>query len=663
MSPQDTQRALAASQAVKLFIRDEGWYRVSLADLTSLGLPVGNPGFLQLYVGGKEQPLVIENGTLSFYGAGVATPYTDTNVYWLVNGSQPGKRIQKVAGGGSGTQTSFPATVTLKERTIYFAALLNGDKENFFGSVIGTDPVATGLSVTHRAGGAAVLDVLLQGVTVQPHEVTVTFNGHVVGHLAFSGQNQGEASFTIPEAGYGDTNTLTLQTSGELDVCMIDTIKLTYAKTYTADQDRLLFTAQGAKQVTVGGFSTNQVRVMDITDPATVTEVTGQVKPNGAGYAIQIGVPGSGARSLIAFTGSASLAPAALAANEPSAWYASGGADLVMVSHHDFIGSLAPLKTLREQTGLSVAVVDIEDIYDEFSFGIKTPYAVKDFMTRAHAWRRPPAYLVLVGDASFDPKNYLGLGSFDFVPTKLVDATYLETASDDWFVDLNNDLVPDIPVGRLPVRTQDQAALVVGKIVGYTGTPQHSQALLVADEQDDQGSFDFKEASGAVQALLPQGTAKTFYRGTVDDATLTANFLAACNQGPLLVNYAGHGSEETWRGDILTSPLAETLANGYKLPLVVAMTCLNGLFQDVYTESLAEALILAPQGGAIAVFASSGLTDPGPQSVMNQEFIRVLFSGGLPTMGQAVIRAKQATTDADVRKTWIFFGDPTTKLK
>jgi len=203
----------------------------------------------------------------------------------------------------------------------------------------------------------------------------------------------------------------------------------------------------------------------------------------------------------------------------------------------------------------------------------------------------------------------------------------------------------------------------VSKIVGYTGTPQHNQALLVADEQDDQGSFDFKEASGAVQALLPQGTATTFYRGTVDDTTLTANLLAACNQGPLLVNYAGHGSEETWRGDIFTSPLAETLANGYKLPLVVAMTCLNGLFQDVYTESLAEALILAPQGGAIAVFASSGLTDPGPQSVMNQEFIRVLFSGGLPTMGQAVIRAKQATTDADVRKTWIFFGDPTTKLK
>src|SRR5271157_2956499 len=663
MSPQDTQRALAASQAVKLFIRDTGWYRVSFTDLTASGLPVGNPQFLQLYAGGTEQPLVIEDGALEFYGAGIDTPYTDTNVYWLVNGLRPGKRIQKVTGGGSGTQTSFPATVTLKERSIYFAALLNGDQENFFGSVISTDPVATTLPVTHRAGGAAVLDVTLQGVTVQPHEVTVTLNGHVVGSCAFSGQNQGKASFTIPEAGYGDTNTLTLQASGELDVSMIDTIRLTYLKAYTADQDRLLFTAQGAKQVTVGGFSTNQVRIMDVTDPATVTEVTGQVKPSGAGYAIQMGIPGSGTRSLIASTTSAALAPAALVANQPSAWYASTGADLVMVSHHDFIGSLTPLKTLREQTGLSVAVVDIEDIYDEYSFGVKTPYAVKDFMTRAHSWRRPPHYLLLVGDASFDPKNYLGLGSYDLVPTKLVDATYLETASDGWFVDLNNDLFPDIPIGRLPVRTQDQAALVVSKIVGYAGTPQNTKALLVADEQDDQGSFDFAAASEAVQALLPQGTAKTFLRGTVDDTTLTTNLMAALNQGPLLVNYVGHGSVEIWDGDILTTPLAETLANGYKLPLVLAMTCLNGLFQDVYTESLAEALILAPQGGAVAVFASSGLTDPGPQSVMNQELIRVLFSGVHATIGQAVVRAKTATTDPDVRKTWNLIGDPAMRVK
>ena len=661
MSPQETQRALARSQAVKLFIRDDGWYRISLADLASLGLAVGNPRILQLYLGGKEEPLSVQNGAIEFYGAGIDTPYTDTNVYWLIAGLRPGKRIQRAAGVRTqGTQTSFPFPVTLTERSIYFAALQNGDAENFFGSVIAADPVEKELRVTHRAAGEALLEVTLQGVTVQPHEVTIALNGQVVGSISFSGQHKGTASFSIPEAGLEEgTNTVRFTASGELDVSMLDTIRLTYPRTYTVEQDRLTFTAQGGNQVTVRGFSATPVRVLDITDPESVQELTGKIKPDGPGYAVEIGIPGAGERTLIASTERASLAPAALAANEPASWYTSAGADLVMVSHHDFTASLSPLKALRERTGLSVVVVDIEDVYDEFSFGIQTPYALKDFMTRARSWRRPPQYLLVVGDASFDPKNYLGLGSFDFVPTKLVDATYLETASDDWFVDGNNDLVPDIPVGRLPVRTRDAAALVVAKLTGYQGG---RTALFLADETTE--AFDFATASEQAKALLPPSvSAQTFYRGTLPDSQLKTDFLAAFDQGPLLVNYVGHGSEGIWRGDIFTSPDAETLSNGYRLPVVVAMTCLNGLFQDVYAESLAEALLLAPTGGAIAVFASSGLTEPYPQSLMNRAFIRALFSGQQLTLGKAILQAKQATTDPDVRKTWVLIGDPATRLK
>src|SRR5208337_2326226 len=111
----DIQLALAASNAVKLFIQGTGWYRVPFASLTPLGLPVGNPGALQLFVGGQEVPCLIEDGALEFYGVGIYTPFTDTNVYWLVAGSQPGKRIQTVSGYAGAVQTSFPATVTLKE--------------------------------------------------------------------------------------------------------------------------------------------------------------------------------------------------------------------------------------------------------------------------------------------------------------------------------------------------------------------------------------------------------------------------------------------------------------------------------------------------------------------------------------------------------------------
>jgi hypothetical protein len=92
------------------------------------------------------------------------------------------------------------------------------------------------------------------------------------------------------------------------------------------------------------------------------------------------------------------------------------------------------------------------------------------------------------------------------------------------------------------------------------------------------------------------------------------------------------------------------------------MTCLNGFFQDVYFESLAEALLRA-QGGAVAVWTSSGLTDPSGQVVMNKELMRLLFNGQGLTIGEAVTRAKAATSDMDVRRTWIFFGDPTTRLR
>jgi hypothetical protein len=93
------------------------------------------------------------------------------------------------------------------------------------------------------------------------------------------------------------------------------------------------------------------------------------------------------------------------------------------------------------------------------------------------------------------------------------------------------------------------------------------------------------------------------------------------------------------------------------------MTCLNGFFHDPLMDSFGEVLLKAAQGGAVAVWSSSGFTEPEGQSAMNQELVRLLFSGGSLTLGEATARAKAATGDGDVRRTWILFGDPTTRLK
>jgi len=120
-------------------------------------------------------------------------------------------------------------------------------------------------------------------------------------------------------------------------------------------------------------------------------------------------------------------------------------------------------------------VIDIEDIYDEFSFGDKTPQAIKDFSAYGSTnWKKRPGFVLLAGDSSYDPKNYLGLGSFDIVPTKLLDTAYMETASDDWFADFDNDGVPELSVGRLPFRSTAEASTMIAKIMA-TSEPSHQK--------------------------------------------------------------------------------------------------------------------------------------------------------------------------------------------
>lgn len=97
------------------------------------------------------------------------------------------------------------------------------------------------------------------------------------------------------------------------------------------------------------------------------------------------------------------------------------------------------------------------------------------------------------------------------------------------------------------------------------------------------------------------------------------------------------------------------------------MTCVNGYFQDPELDSLAESLMKAERGGAVAVWASSGMTTPDLQATLDQEFFRLILGSGqrsgLPTLGEATRLAKRSVSDGDVRRTWILFGDPAMRLR
>jgi hypothetical protein len=496
-------------------------------------------------------------------------------------------------------------------------------------------------------------------------------NGSTLGELSFGGQTEGSITLPVP-AGLlrqgSNTVTLTAQ-NGENDLSLVDFITLTYPHTYTAETDSLKFTAEAGDHVVVNGFHQTPTILVDITDPLHPIELAAQVLTEKGKYALEAKIPWSvsGTHTLLALSDRRTATPFGLMKNNPSSFHsAQSGSEVVMISNPEFIGQLGPLFQLHKAEGKTVAIVNVNDIYDEFNFGERSPYAIRSFLQTATThWKNSPKYLLFMGDASLDPRNYLGLGSFDFVPTKIIVTSELKTASDDWFSDFNNTGFAQIATGRLPVRTPDDAENVVAKITGYARTQSNgwtNQTLMVADRDD---TIDFTKELQSAQDMLPKSMKVVdIFAGNMDAASAKQQIIDGINNGDLLVNYSGHGSVEVWSGDdIFDNAAATSLNNGSRLPVFLIMNCLNGFFQDVYTESLAESLLLAKNGGAVAVWASSGLNQADPQAQMDRVMVKSLFTQPSPALGDAINQAKLGIADPDVRKTYILFGDPLLRIK
>jgi Peptidase family C25 len=679
------QRDLASENGLKIFVSEEGWYRLTRAAMTAAGFdPGADSRGLSLYMLGAEQSIIVDDGgdgkldandAIEFYGYPLDSVSTGARTYWLrpKRGSEPRVATSKVKSGDP-IAGSVSYVYERVERSAFFAALTtNGEADNFFGEVIGNWPATEPLKVGNldpAYAGNATLDVVIQGGSVMEHRIDVAINGHNAGTATLQKTDQASFTFQFPQSWLiAGANSVTLTSlNGDDDISGMAKSRLTYQHLLRADNGALDVSLPGGKIVNVGGFGAKTVRAFDITDPRHPTEllVTVAADPQG-GFAATFSTLTGGMRTVLAIDSSRLLAPGELAANAPSSWSttnnsAKNSAAFFIICNRGFLVAAATLKALRDSQGIGTAVVDVDDLYDEFNFGIRSPEAIRSFFRAAAGWKRAPGAALLLGDASMDPRNYLGVAAFDFVPTKLVPTFYMKTASDDWFTDFNNDGIGDIPVGRIPVRTAQEASLVIGKITsrGTPAGPWSKTALFVADGP---GDFDFPGVASSLTTLLPSSLTSQ----TIDfsrTSTPHADVVNSMNNGALLPTYIGHASVEMWANSVFLSSDASALTNGSRLPVVFAMNCLNGYFHDLYTESMAEALLRSPNGGAVAVWASSTLTEPDQQSLMSHELFRQLFRTDVNlTIGDAVTRAKFAASDPDVRKSWILFGDPTMKLR
>lgn len=702
----DRQRWVAAQPGLKFATKTNGLYRVSRQQLADAGFDVSVPTVnWQLYADGVEQTMLLTgdnnggilgaDGYLEFYGFGVDNLYTDAQIFYLVVGTEAGKRMQIGSTRGKKTNVvtqSFESVAQCRtsvvancnKPTVFTTEIINGAAENFFGDVIFNAPVNLTINTpaVNPNAAEAIIEIAIQGFSVNPptHNFEVSLNGTVVGTFSGAGRSAMRKSFNVSASLLQpETNVVRITSTINNSVTLLESVRIRYARRYVAADNKLLFTTGYYRAARIEMFTDNTARVFDVSDQNNVKIVNSAVVNDGAAFTVS--VPAGLPRLMYAVADAAVLAPAGIIQNVPSNLYqTTQNKDLIILTHKNWQTEANALATYRQNQGLDAIVVDVEDVFDEFSFGAGSPVGVRAFFERAL-----PQYALLFGDATHDPRNYLS-STVNYVPTILIDSNYGEIASDEIMGDFTvapgeqacarsfgGDCVADFPIGRLSARSAAQAQTLVSKIIGFEQTVEAGEtfsrgALFISDYVN---GYNFAATNQALSLKLPANTPKQFTNAVANPsgAQLTQTreeIVARINQGPFIVGYAGHGSNTGWSfPDIFPAANVSSVTNADRLSIFLMLTCLNGAFADYRSDpSIAENLMRNPNGGAAAVWASSGLTVAPGQDVMAHHFYDAHREASVGVrIGNLTRAAKLETNDNDVRASWVLFGDPTLKIK
>jgi hypothetical protein len=370
-------------------------------------------------------------------------------------------------------------------------------------------------------------------------------------------------------------------------------------------------------------------------------------------------------------------------------------ADVLVITHPSLKRSADAYAAYREGQGeLSVSVVTTDQIFNEFSFGITDPTAIRNFLQHAYnTWDRKPRYVLLWGDGHFDYKNISTSAPNYVIPFESIEPVahnngLFTRTVDDFFARLaGDDALPEVALGRLPVTSNDVGQRLLDRIRSYEHQSSvddwRTRVTLVADDgqtTDDQTDRDLHLSQSETLAsdyLPPTMQPRKIYmveyptenvpRGR-RKPTVTDDLLSTINtQGSLIVNWIGHGNPRVWAHEQIfvrenTVPL---MTNSNKLFFVTAATCDFARFDLPDNQSGAEELILAENGGAIGVFSASRVVLAYANAAINQEFYRNLFqreaTGAYSRVGDAYFRTK-LRLNGDNDEKFLLLGDPTVRL-
>jgi len=527
------------------------------------------------------------------------------------------------------------------------------------------------LHLDHLLAGPAQLHVELWGVTDLPdvtldHHVEVSLNGVVVDERLFAGLSYQRFDVNLP-AGLlreGENLTLTLpgDTGAPFDLVHLDRYGVTYRRQTQARDDRLTLQTR-APRLTVSGLSSPQV-VVYAESGRTLRYLTQQdVASSDTGYTVRFAANARQEQRYWISTIEALLSPGLAPSRQPDDLL-GGRADYLVISHASFSDRLGPLLAARQAQGLSTKVVEVEDLYAQYTGGVFDPQAIQRYLVDA-AESLGVRMVLLVGGDTYDYLDYLGVGSMSFVPTfyATTHPVVRHAPADSLLADLDGDGVQDLALGRFPVRTLEELDTLLAKTLAFT--PSSRSALFAADAHD--GRVSFSAASDEIAQHLPADW--SIERAYLDETELPkarTQLIGALQTGTPLISYIGHSGPMSWSFDnLLTASDARALTHTIQPNLIFAWGCWNGYHSVPQYNTLSHELLLSP-GGAAALLGASGLTEASSDRALANALFTAAFDRGL-TLGEAILEAKrQLATEAgnqDVVVGMTLLGDPAIRLQ
>ena len=684
--------APGSSAALRIRVEPDGMLRLRHSDLAAAGFPVGvDPTRFRLRRDDEACPIFIVGGADGSFDPGdaidfLAVPFThpetklDVYVLDLVAPGLTPPRIPEIAGApafSTAVVGASPHRIEFSAEDIYVLSLADGaGRDHWFDEFLaspGSLELLVELAAVAPAATPTLVELWLEGwsedrLAPLDHLTRVLWDGVEIGVATANGSGPYCGTFSVP-AGLVSNGSHLITLEQELldtpDVVFLDTLRVTYPRLYSAAADRLRARIAGGSTVRFEGFTSDAISVYQRSGTDEPRRIVGaavsSISP--AEWAVECTLPHGGV--VEAFTDAAARGAVSLESRgTETTLRAALDADWIAICPDAFRSEILPLEALRRATGLRTAVVSLEEIYDRFDGGRPTSDAIERFIENALEWARPPgpAFLLLVGDATYDPAGHLGNSPRQILPTPLIEVGSIQTASDAHYGDLDGDGVPELAVGRFPVATVLECQTMVQKTIAHDSPgrvlPQ-PRVLLIGDDGDD-----FDGMSAVIPPLLPIGVnVHSLELDTMPISALRTELITIEWPSATVVHYTGHGSRQQWadEGILLLSDMP-ALSPDPTPPLVIAMNCLNGFFQHPGTPSLGEALVVEPAGGAVAFFGPTAVTTTLRQQVFAEALYSSLFLGSGIRIGDVICNAQEQLADdpenADVIRSWVLLGDP-----